>query len=345
VKKKTSGDSRLYWAFLPVAAFAVTTITTPSRAQDTTAKAQADVLFDEARKLMGDGRYGDACPKLAESNRLDPAVGTLLYLGDCYEKSGRLASAWTTFREGREAARVRGQADREKAASERVAAIEPRLSRLRIVIPSASDVPGLAVRRDGAPIERPLWGTAFPLDAGRHVVEATATGRQPWRHEIEVGPAAATVELIVPTLESSPATPPATPPATSAPVSAASTDRPPQTTPTPGMSPVRTAGLIGAGVGVVLIGTGVFFGLQAKSKDSDADGLCQGNRCGSAGFSTANDAKSAAKTANIMLVLGGALTTAGVAAIVLSGNADAREAWLAPLASPSTAGVAAGGTF
>ena len=43
-------------------------------------KAVADSFFNEGIKLLRAGKFVDACPKLAESERIDPAVGTALYL-------------------------------------------------------------------------------------------------------------------------------------------------------------------------------------------------------------------------------------------------------------------------
>src|SRR6478735_9605838 len=51
-----------------------------------TDQAKAEALFDEGRRLLAAARFAEACPKFAESQRLDSALGTLLNLGDCYEK-------------------------------------------------------------------------------------------------------------------------------------------------------------------------------------------------------------------------------------------------------------------
>src|SRR5258706_2634131 len=71
-----------------------------ARAEATLAdKAAAQTLFDDGRKLMAAGKFGEACPKLAESQTLDPGVGTPVNLADCYEPGGQTASAWTAFLE------------------------------------------------------------------------------------------------------------------------------------------------------------------------------------------------------------------------------------------------------
>src|SRR4051812_46047956 len=72
---------------------------TAARAQvDLQAKAQADALFDDAKKLMASGEYAKACDDFEASNQVLPQLGTQLNLADCYEKVGRTATAWAEWR-------------------------------------------------------------------------------------------------------------------------------------------------------------------------------------------------------------------------------------------------------
>src|SRR4051812_42610356 len=97
----------------------------PARAGDA---ATAEALFRQGRTLMEAGNYVAACPKLEESYAQDPATGTLLALGICQERAGRTASAWATYSEAAGRAKRDGRADREQAAREHMAALEPKLS-------------------------------------------------------------------------------------------------------------------------------------------------------------------------------------------------------------------------
>lgn len=62
-----------------------------ARAEDKPDTARASALFAEGRRLMAVGDFGAACPKLAESQALDPQPDTALDLGICYEKASELA--------------------------------------------------------------------------------------------------------------------------------------------------------------------------------------------------------------------------------------------------------------
>ena len=144
----------------------------------------AQSLFDQARALMDQGRYADACPRFADSERLDPGGGTLLNLALCYDKLGKLALAYDTYSEAISVAIAEHRREREKFARDRVAALGPRLPRLTLKI---TDVPaGMEVHLDGANVPLSAWGTAMTVDPGEHVVEATAPDRAPWKAAIHV---------------------------------------------------------------------------------------------------------------------------------------------------------------
>src|ERR1044071_5690414 len=76
--------------------------------------AAAQALFEQGRALMARERPEDACPKFEESQRLDPALGTEFNLASCYEKLGKLASAYALFTEVAATAHSTGQRQREE---------------------------------------------------------------------------------------------------------------------------------------------------------------------------------------------------------------------------------------
>lgn len=53
--------------------------------------------------------------------------GTLVFLGSCWEKEGKLASAWGAFREALDLASRDKRPDREKYARDHIASMEPSL--------------------------------------------------------------------------------------------------------------------------------------------------------------------------------------------------------------------------
>src|SRR5262249_45574548 len=147
-------------------------------------------------RLMVEGKFVQACDKLEQSERVDPAIGTLLYLAECYEKSQRPASAWATFREAASAARAAGQLERARVGQERAARLEPLLVRLTIVVP-AEDVAitGFTVKRSTEVVPQALWGASVPVDPGDYSIEASAAGYEPYTRTITVGKDPVSVEL------------------------------------------------------------------------------------------------------------------------------------------------------
>src|SRR4051812_2324896 len=150
------------------------TLVTLARTAHAQEGSRAQALFDDGRRLMNEGHFADACPKLAASQKLDPGAGTLMNLATCYEKNNQLASAWATFKEAAAASRASGHADWETAARGRADKLEPELARLAVVVPKDVQVPGLVVERDGRALDPAEWATPIPVDGGTHTVRALA---------------------------------------------------------------------------------------------------------------------------------------------------------------------------
>ena len=241
-------------------------------------KVTADALFDAARELMDQGRHAEACPKLADSQRLDPGIGTLLNLGRCYAENGQTASAWATYREAAAAARAKGQAERETLARDEAAKLETRLTRVVIRVSDAAAAAGVVVKRDGQELPRSLWGVPAPVDPGEHSLEAAAPGKNTHRARFDARGEGATIELEVPALSDAPVTaPPPRREKTSADSTAtkpvAKTENTAAETSSGGTQ--RWLGYAIGGVGIAAGVTGVLYGLKGYGQDQDARALCK----------------------------------------------------------------------
>src|SRR5687767_10731557 len=77
----------------------------------------ADTLASEAKMLMEQNRYKEACPKLADSHRRAPSGEKIFELARCHNEEGRLATAYYELREAMDIAQRDGRRDRVKAAT------------------------------------------------------------------------------------------------------------------------------------------------------------------------------------------------------------------------------------
>ena len=163
-------------------------------------------LFREGRALVVEGRFAEACPKLEQSQRLEPRLGTQLNIAFCNERLGELATAWRVFREAASTARQERDAERERFATSRADALAPRVPQLRVRAALGADLP--AIRVDDAPLPASDWGRELPLDPGEHRVTAASGGAEYWRTSVTLTEAQH-AEIAVP---APPATPTAAPP-------------------------------------------------------------------------------------------------------------------------------------
>ena len=178
-----------------------------ARAQDQAQdQAAARALFEDGRRLLKKGQYEEACRTLEAASKLYASPGILLNLGDCFEKVGRTASAWTEFGEAVAVAARARRNDQVAEAKRRQAAIEPTLTRLTIRV--SSEATGLAITRDQTDLASAAWGEAIPVDPGTHEIRAEAPGHEPWSTSVVASSPGQTVSVDVPALTVSPAPPP-----------------------------------------------------------------------------------------------------------------------------------------
>jgi hypothetical protein len=300
---------------------------------DDTNRALAQSLFDEARKLLAAGRVEEACPKFAESQRLGPAPGTMLNLAVCYEREGKLATAWEEFLQTQAQARNDHRKDREKIASDHLSALEPRLPKLTVTVPTASLTNGLEVVVDTVPLGSASWDVAAPINPGEHIVTASAPGKKGFSLSFHIGEAERR-EIAVPVLLDD-----AVLPAASASSSAATrpvSEVPPA--PENSSNSLRTAGFALGGLGIVGLGVGIAFGLRARSQWNDSQASCPNAACDADGSQLSHDAAKSARFANVGFGLGILGLGVGTALILTSPTSSPNSPSLRASLSPGGAG-------
>jgi hypothetical protein len=272
-----------------------------SRSPDTV---RAQALSDEARRLMVSGDYASACPKLSESQTLDPEWGTALSLASCYEKSGKLASAWETLHNAGGA----GRKDHAAAIRKKAAVLEPKLSRLTITVSASTQVTGLEIRCAGEPVPVQQWGVAVPRDGGGYDLQATAPGKKTWSTHVDLKPSKHSLVVDVPPLEDErvpEATARGTVAAEKAPASATTETSAADSEKNPGQTQ-RVLGLVLGGTGIAGLGIGGILAIMAKSQMNAAQ--AEPNPAAH------NDSVSALNTGNVATVvvgIGAAVAAAG----------------------------------
>lgn len=316
----------------------------PGAAPNAQVSATAEALFEEGRVLMKAKKYGEACAKLNASLRIDPAIGTMLYLADCYEKNGQTASAWSMFSDAAGAAQQANQGERALKAKLRVQNLAPKLVKLNVTLaPEDSSVAGIELKRDGIVVGAALFGTAVPVDPGDHSIEVAAPGKKPWSGVVKVPEKAGSViAFVVPRLEDLPPPPPVEPPPAPTVTATASVAPPPPPTatvaptatvpppPPPADTTVRTVGFFVGGTGLAGAVVAGALGLAAMAKNNEALKYCEGAFCREQiGVDLTNEAKPLAVGSTVAFIVSGALAATGLGMIIypsVSGPPDRKAA-------------------
>ena len=328
--------------FLSAVASAQTSSTPGSNA------AVAQVLFDQARALTAKGKFAEACPKLAESQRLDPGIGTEFHLAECEQHVGKTASAWAHYLEVADAAHVVKQSARERVARARAAQLAPHLAHMTIARAPRGDASSVEIRRDGILVGPAQYGVEAPVDPGEHEITATASGKKPWSRNVRAS-AEAAVTVEVPPLEDaeiavSPPPSPVVVPAAPSPTDVAAD------TQHVGRGQ-RIAGITVGALGIVGIGLGAGFGIASKGKHDDAESHCTGSICDAAGVSLRSDAIHAGNVATAAFIAGGAMLVGGGVLFFAAPRDHAEHAdhagdlAAAPMLAPGLGGLSLSGRF
>ena len=281
----------------------------PAASAPVTQSSAAELLDAQGTALMQQRRFGEACPKLAESDRIQPGTGVLLRLALCYEQLGRTASAWSSYREAVGRARRAGDAPVADLASKRADELEPRLAKLDVRVAPGDDPGLLDVRLDGVALASSTLGVDVPVDPGSHTIRATARGRRTFEKTFTVADRRATTAVTL--------------------------DLPLDTRGTT----QRTAAIVVAGVGAAGLAAGGVLGLLAMSNWNRARSECTSGTSGcnqdALGLKSTVDAEALASTIAFGV---GAAGLAGAALLWWTAPSPSASRGTAVVVSPAIAG-------
>ncbi|WP_437588357.1 PEGA domain-containing protein [Sorangium sp. So ce1000] len=300
----------------------------------------AEALFKAARALVDKGDDAAGCPKFEASLALNPSASTQINIARCREREGKLATAWHDYQRAlvlnRETAGEQRKRSLEEIANKAIAALEPRVPKLVIVVKGAPA--GVEVQRDGTALPAAALGEPLPADPGPHEIRASAPGHEAETRAITLAEGeTATVEL------------------TLRPAAAASAVNPPvKADEAPGGGTPTWAWISGA-AGIALVGASVGFLIDDLSAISALREGCRdvpgGTYC-DPGYDFASDNARKNRDFGLFVGLGGAgLAAMGAAVYGIVRSGSAKEPAPAPAAvalpwiAPSGAGASISGSF
>lgn len=151
----------------------------------------ADALFQRAVAALEAADFAVACPLFEDSYALDPTVGTLLALANCFERWGKFHSAEQRYRgvldeiaqlEASDQEYRAEQAQFARAAASRLKPLIP----IVVLVPPAPTKEPLELFLDGKALSVPESDSAIPVDPGAHSLELRAPGHTAWTRELSL---------------------------------------------------------------------------------------------------------------------------------------------------------------
>jgi len=324
------------------------------------APTDASGLLQQGQKLMKAHQYAKACPLIADSQRTSPQPSTLLQLGLCHEKQGKIATAFGEF--NTVLLQTRGADPSAKEAKKHIATLGPDIPKLTISVPPGSENAGLQVSLDGLPVATSAWGLPNPIDPGSHQVSAVVKGKPPWLATVNIAKPGEQKTVEVPSVGA--------PPEVETPEAIAKKEskledpfsdekaKPKEEAKEEAKEegPKRASrpfmGYVLLGVGLVGTGVGSYYGLHAIQLRKDSDNYCAPNGCTQRGVDLNNQAKSAAWVSNfgiglgaVGVVVGGYMLLKTPPLLAPPDDAPAVTLRVVPELSPTTAGLSVGGSW
>jgi hypothetical protein len=278
--------------------------------------ALAEALFRQGKELAANGRYAEACPKLADSHRLDPGGGAILALAHCYEGEGKLASAWAAFAEAVAFAERDLRTDRRDEAKARIVALEPRL--FWLIVSVDDPVENERVLDNGRELPRSVWSSRFPLDPGSHELVASAPGHVSWKRTLHVGKDGGTETVTIPPLAAEVS---AAPPTKVASPRAKARSKLPKNEAS--LAPIGWSMLAG---GAAAMAVGSYFGLHAIGEAREADDRCPEQECSNrAAVDGSKSARRSALVSTVAFSIGALGVGAGLYLVVTAPVSPSRD--------------------
>jgi len=280
----------------------------------------AEELFNRGKAKVDARDFEGACPDFEASYLQSGIPGALLSWSDCEESRNRFLRAMELWEQALK--RVQDDPERVTFVQQRMAALRPRIPRLKIVVARAA-LQGVTFFVDGKTTAIPAEGV--PIDPGRHQVSGLAPGDE--RDDAQIDIAAGETKTV--TLFTGTKAPPPDPPGPALPAPAASDD----TMLIAGWV-VGSAGLAGL---LVFAGTGIAVVSECNAEPAD-DGGKKGCPDGYGGVLVANA---------VTLGVGGAALGVGVIllAIGYTQPGDAAPGPAKVVAGPGDAGMGVAVSF
>jgi hypothetical protein len=323
-------------------------------------KDKADALFKQGKKLMGEKKFGEACPAFEESMKLDPGIGTELNIAKCYEDWGRIGKALLAYQAAEKMA-IEAKDNRVPKIHEFVEALDSQAPRLTIKLPKDASADGVVCKLDNDVVT--TFGTALIVDPGPHTIEWTVDGG-PKKQKIVPVERGGDSEVSIDVPKERVAKQPPGGGDTKKPPPGGGDKKPGggdtkigevDAPPAPGRN-MRIGGIVLGGAGAIAIGVSSIMTLSARGQYNDAlSQHCMNAKdmCDPMGLELTHDARSTANTATVIFIVGVAAVGGGVALYLMAPHgaaasgesAEEARRYIVPNVSKEGAGVVFGGRF